>query len=69
MKHEIEFPETQITLNIFNFLYNSTHRQIIVTVEPSKIIYDYYKSGTMLMASASANTYGFTEEPDRVASL
>ena len=51
---EVEFL-SGITLNIHHFLCSGRHDEILTV--PDRTIYEYYKSGTVLTANASAITY------------
>jgi hypothetical protein len=62
---ELEFNQPKIILNIYGFAYSHLHQHTIVA-DPESVVYEYYKSGTMLMFSTCANTYGELSPPENV---
>ncbi|KAH6883516.1 hypothetical protein B0T10DRAFT_463445 [Thelonectria olida] len=54
---EIKLKESQVTLNVYNFLYTTIHPDV-VCAKPDELIYEYYKSGTIPMRNITASTYG-----------
>jgi hypothetical protein len=56
-KHEIKFINLKVTLNIHSFIYHALHTAIIVT-NPSRLFWEYYKSGLQLTYATCATTYG-----------
>jgi hypothetical protein len=54
--YEASFDNVAAKLNVHQLLYNTLHREVIVT-EPDRLFWEYYKSGFILTLSTCASMY------------
>ncbi|KAI1382517.1 uncharacterized protein F4822DRAFT_435497 [Hypoxylon trugodes] len=53
---EIKFDTQNIILNLYNFVHIGMHGSTVIA-DPTRLVHDYYKSGTMRTLAMSASTF------------
>lgn len=60
---EIHLTEPNIVVNIYNFLYTATHKNLIIA-DPTRLVSENFKSGTILTLCTCIVTYGELFNPE-----
>lgn len=56
--YEVLFEGPNVKLNVYSLFYRTQSRRTILIKDPELLLYNYFKSGTVLTLSTCATTYG-----------